>query len=1696
MPPVSSKFSRKRSVGVKFADQTANVELADVLKLLENHGIPNSDIEGIQKKGKGRCEITFKTQTAFHRFCPSIAMDESVEVNTYGAGVTVVTAVGIPLELDDNFVRHRLKSYGEILNGRYATYASQGFPELKTGTRQYRMILKSHIPNSIRLGEEMLTFSYLGQPKLCHKCGGEGHFVASCVVQKCSKCFELGHLARDCTRSIKCNVVGRKDIRGVAASSTLPESLKPRIESVSSESESEEEELESKHGDGSQEEENNVKGREDEENGEEGEVSGEEDERGWGGDGNTSRPQPLSVVPRPVQRPSIHSQQCGFDKWDLGSLPEDGANKLLSQELTEPEGLDLNLDETIPTNPLSVASKRHLRDSSDSEAGEWETQKKRKNKSKDKLAKKKPGVGSQIEQFSSGDSPDRKEEDKAPSPKPRRRRANRNEWGRRGMPSGVPRLLYRRQKGVVSSVEGKGSLVPRHKFCQRCGGLDRVSESSSSPGANTQDVFELRKRGRGLWKCNVKILSDPVFKQEFLEKYPTWVKEDGQTLREWWEVVKQNSKDLIIKFSKQRAREAALVQRGLERELDVLRSRINVGDRTPKTSEEYESVRERLRQLIRDRLSGQKLRAKVKAFEEDEKPTRFFFKAERSKGQKRIIQNIRDENGDVVSTTPQILATFHKFYSDLFKAGPIDQSEQDFFLSKLSASLPEDCTESLDRQLNLSELETAVKGMENGKSPGSDGLPKEFYVQFWEVLGPDLLAVLNEGLGDGLLSESQREGIISLLDKKGDPLNPANKRPISLLNVDYKIFSKALANRLKDVIGTVVHTDQSCGIPGRSIDDSVCLLRDIVEYVNGTESSCVLIALDQEKAFDRVSHDFMAKVLNKLGFGPAFRNMIAALYSNVKSKVQVNGLLTESIAVERGVRQGCPLSPLLYVLCIEPLAAAIRSDPLIRGVKVPGANQEIKMVQYADDNTCVLSDQPSIDRTFETIGRYEAGTGSKLNMGKTEALWLGSWRGRRDEPYPIKRWTSDSLTILGSPIGGVRLAVDAWMQRFAKFKAKLQAWKDRQLTLFGKVLVVNSIATATLWYIAPVYPLPPSVKVKIEKEIHHFLWDGKTEVVARRTLLLPKEKGGLGLVSVPLKAKALLLKDQAFAESLADKGIDWKSTSVSALYNILLEAEDIVPLCVRADSRVDWLAVWKAIHNPLLNKWERMTSWHAAHNSLKTRLKLYSWRRFVSDRSCPRRGCTQDESVLHLFWECAGISDVWLWLTSLVARKISPGFFPTASFALYGLVPVWDRMLLAHGTWFPQDKAKLKSWRNFVADDTCPRDNCVMSEDVTHLSGSAVYPPSCGIGPCLEGHGKSLRLLQPLRDLYMALEVRCHLRAQANLGPGLIHRMEIRLTERLHFEFERLGPGRFYEVWAEGTRGVDVDATHCTRNTPHGEGGWADSEGMVGSCQQNSKDLIKSSLNRGQEAALVQRGLERELDVLRSRINVGDRTPKTSEEYESVRLSGQKLRAKVKAFEEDEKPTRFFFKAERSKGQKRIIQNIRMKMGTWWSTTPQILATFHKFYSDLFKADCTESLDRQLNLSELETAVKGMENGKSPALANRLKDVIGTVVHTDQSCGIPGRSIDDSVCLLRDIVEYVNGTESSCVLIALDQEKAFDRVSHDFMAKPSIDRTFETIGRYEAGTGSKLNMGKTEAFVVGELAGKKGRAVSHQEVDL
>ena len=184
-------------------------------------------------------------------------------------------------------------------------------------------------------------------------------------------------------------------------------------------------------------------------------------------------------------------------------------------------------------------------------------------------------------------------------------------------------------------------------------------------------------------------------------------------------------------------------------------------------------------------------------------------------------------------------------------------------------------------------------------------------------MGNDLVLVLNSAFRLGSLSRSQRRVIITLAFKKGDRLDPKNWRPITLLNADYKIASRSIAARLLKVIHLIVSKDQTCGVPGRFIGENVAFLRELVDFCTFSGVPAALLSLDQEKAFDRVDWSFLRSTLYAFGFGQSFIGWVDLFYNNSCSAVNVNGYVSSFFSLSRGVRQGCPLSPLLYILVAE-----------------------------------------------------------------------------------------------------------------------------------------------------------------------------------------------------------------------------------------------------------------------------------------------------------------------------------------------------------------------------------------------------------------------------------------------------------------------------------------------------------------------------------------------------------------------------------------------------------------------------------------------------------------------------------------------------------------------------------------------------------------------------------------------------------
>ena len=334
-------------------------------------------------------------------------------------------------------------------------------------------------------------------------------------------------------------------------------------------------------------------------------------------------------------------------------------------------------------------------------------------------------------------------------------------------------------------------------------------------------------------------------------------------------------------------------------------------------------------------------------------------------------------------------------------------------------------------------------------------IPEEFYCLFWGLIGPDLVAILNYSYIHSSLSETQRREIIRLLYKKDDPLELKNWRPISLLNTDYKICTKVLANRLCHVLPQIINKDQTCRILDRSIYENLFLLWDTIDYVKHKQLSAAIISLDPEKAYDRVNHGFLQGMLTRFNFGPHFQRWVDVVYTDITLNVINNSWLSSPFCLERGVRQGCPLSLLLYCLVVETLGQAIFQDNTIEEIQIPGSKQQqSKVSQYADDTTLILANNYSISQCFHVVNIFEKRSGSRLNTTKTEGLWIGRSGGRPTGPVNIT-WVTDKLKILSSYFGNENLDHANWDNRLAKLTNRLNLWKSRNLSLRGKELITK-----------------------------------------------------------------------------------------------------------------------------------------------------------------------------------------------------------------------------------------------------------------------------------------------------------------------------------------------------------------------------------------------------------------------------------------------------------------------------------------------------------------------------------------------------------------------------------------------------------------------------------------------------------------
>ena len=237
-------------------------------------------------------------------------------------------------------------------------------------------------------------------------------------------------------------------------------------------------------------------------------------------------------------------------------------------------------------------------------------------------------------------------------------------------------------------------------------------------------------------------------------------------------------------------------------------------------------------------------------------------------------------------------------------------------------------------------------------------------------------------------------------------------------------------------------------------------------------------------------------------------------------QIIINDRLSSKVLLRRGVRQGNPLSPLLYVLCVEILASLVRRSPEIGGFLLLGADGlQARARLYADDVFAVLKNLRSLESFLSSIDLHEKGTGARLNKSKTEAMWLEDWRSRSDEPLGLT-WVN-KMKVLGVFFGMVPVELDNRMPKINNLEKALNLWRARSLSLLGKALIINILLFSKLLYLARVLIVPPCVFARINAIVWPFSWGCRMETVARNTSYLEVKDGGINLLNLRLKCSAL-----------------------------------------------------------------------------------------------------------------------------------------------------------------------------------------------------------------------------------------------------------------------------------------------------------------------------------------------------------------------------------------------------------------------------------------------------------------------------------------------------------------------------------------------------------------------------------------------
>ena len=816
------------------------------------------------------------------------------------------------------------------------------------------------------------------------------------------------------------------------------------------------------------------------------------------------------------------------------------------------------------------------------------------------------------------------------------------------------------------------------------------------------------------WKLNTSILSDESFLPQFTSLFTNLQEEQAafEDAADWWDMF---AKPALITFCKS-------ISVALAKKRRVFKNFLFALLRVATRSENWTLVtqtKEKLQTIFNFEAHGLIIRSREKQNAEEESASLYHLSKIPKSGLTSLkvsedgvvgykaganMQVTRDQDRIEQKTVHFMNALLNGRQDQKLQDTGVtfqpDYSDLEYFLSSLS-QLSQDSQNSLVVPLTFEEVEGVLKSCQNGKAPGLDGLPYEFYKKTWPVIGETLTKVLQTQLDRVKLIESSRHGATRLISKVDGVPDVTELKPITLLQVDYRMLSKCLAVRLHAVMHEVVDPKQlGTPVPGQGggILTGVYEILSSIDYINKNNLQGYLASFDNVKAYDRSSTAYLDKVMERMAFPLTFRMWLQMLHKGATTRIILPTGLSRKIEVTFSYRQGDCIAGDLFCLNQEPLLRKLRE----RVVGLLVSDFFRKDTSYLDDIQLISADEQDLITFNKVMNMFEAQSGAMLSRGKkSKVMGLGGWEGRNEWPQEVN-WlqTVVEMKILGFTVcpqfpGTLQRTWEVILRGLQK---TLFSWGGRALnTLQQRVNVLQTFALSKLWYAAQVLPLPDKILKKIESASSTFIFQGRHERLKLDELQNPKSRGGLGLVCVSTKAECLLLRQSLRILSRQDQNCRkhlnfWLGSELQEyfpeldnqnrvslnrfpLHKTILEilqegimrqefnpaalnmatsksiytsrASDVIPppKVEGKNPGVDFLGlVYPRLNSNILEAEPKDTLFCMVHNLHPTKERLHQQHR-AQDPYCPLpqcQGLIQDRE--HIFSSCYLVSQAWLWL--------------------------------------------------------------------------------------------------------------------------------------------------------------------------------------------------------------------------------------------------------------------------------------------------------------------------------------------------------------------------------------------------------------------------------------------------------------------